>query len=124
MQSNESKTELVVAQKSWEGFLTALESFMSVHQRSLRKLRELDARNKALRLELRQALELRRLEETEPWRELLEQVCRFCGNRIQEGANFCDQCGRKTMISFCACGRILSLSDKFCDGCGRSASIS
>jgi predicted amidophosphoribosyltransferase len=121
MQSNESRTELIITQKSWEDFLVSLENFISVHQRSLNKLRELNERNKALRLELRGALALRPMLFPEASTGVLEGVCKFCGSDIPMDARFCDRCGRKqTEISSCVCGRELSLGDRFCDRCGRT----
>jgi hypothetical protein len=60
-QTEEPKAELVVAGDDWERFLSALENFMSLQQKTLQRLKELNNRNQALRQELRDAINLQKM---------------------------------------------------------------
>lgn len=123
MQSNEGKAEVVVAQKDWEGFVLAIEKFISVHRRTISKLRELNVRNSALRSELRNALGLREILTAEPLFSLKGRFCESCGSDLQTDARFCDRCGRPAFGACGNCGRSLGKADKFCDICGSMASV-
>jgi len=50
--------EVIVAKSDWESFLSALERLITLHKRTLQRLKELRVRNQALRTELRSAMEL------------------------------------------------------------------
>jgi len=129
-QSEKAQAEVVVSRGDWEGFLSSLERLISLHQRTLQRLKDLRTRNEALRTELRSALALptvkARPEAGTPAVETLIAVqrCRYCTREIEISAKFCDRCGRAVTVSLCHCGRELGRSDKFCDACGRSVNAS
>ena len=122
--------EVVVSRGDWEGFLSSLERLMSLHQRTLQRLKDLRIRNEALRTELRSALVLPTVKARETTGEgigrptVLALVgvkrCLHCDREIEISAKFCDRCGRTIAVSVCECGRELGGSAKFCDICGRS----
>lgn len=59
-QNEETKPELVIVSDDWERFLSTLEKFMSIHQKTVQKVKDLNHRNEALRQELRDAINLPR----------------------------------------------------------------
>lgn len=123
MQSNENKTELVIGRNSWENFLISLERFITVHRRTMEKIRDLSSRNKALRSELLQALEFRTAIGRADEAPIAGMSCDFCGREIPRDARFCDKCGNQTVNMRCVCGRHLEMADKFCDTCGRRRKV-
>ena len=62
-QNEEPKAELVIVGDDWERFLSSLEKYMSLQQKTLQRLKELGHRNEALRQELRDAINLSRVKE-------------------------------------------------------------
>lgn len=130
MSRNEEFTvpEVAVERGDWESFVTSLERFMTLHQRTLQRVKELWVRNRALREELRSAMTLptikvrEKVEAFEPYKESVSfQLCRFCGREIEKVARFCDSCGRLAGALRCECGRELTRDYRFCDACGRPA---
>ena len=123
--SEEGQPEVVVARNDWERFLASVERLISLHQRTLQKLRELRNRNRVLRTELRSAMALPTIREKpqaggpETERIVTVRQCRYCGQEIEMSAKFCDRCGRTVAVSLCECGRELVAMDKYCDRCGR-----
>jgi hypothetical protein len=57
-QNEEPKAELIIVGDEWERFVSTLERFISLHQKSLQRLNELNNRNEALRQELRDAISI------------------------------------------------------------------
>jgi len=125
-QSEENQTEVVISRGDWEGFLASLERLISLHQKTLQRLRALATRNVAIRTELRSALALptletkRKMDGTASEALIPVQLCRYCANEIASSARFCDRCGMVNAALICRCGNELATSDRFCDGCGRS----
>ncbi|MDR3756643.1 MULTISPECIES: zinc-ribbon domain-containing protein [Enterocloster] len=48
--------------------------------------------------------------------------CMKCGNIINDGVQFCPECGSKVERSCRSCGAVLSDNDKFCPSCGQKRS--
>ncbi len=123
MSQNEQIPEVVIAKSEWESFVTSLERLITLHKRTLHRLRELRTRNLALRTELRSAMELPTIKKkpaiSKEERLVAVQSCRYCGYEIELSSRFCDRCGRPVAVSRCECGRELGASDRFCDACGR-----
>jgi len=71
-QNEEPKAELVIVGDDWERFLSSLEKYMSLQQKTLQRLKELGHRNEALRQELRDAINLSGVKE-EPARPVAAQ---------------------------------------------------
>ncbi|MGA2784414.1 MAG: zinc ribbon domain-containing protein [Candidatus Bathyarchaeia archaeon] len=63
-QNEEPRTELIIVGDDWEKFLSSLEKFMNLHQKTLQKLKELGSRNEALRQELRDVSNLSNVKES------------------------------------------------------------
>jgi hypothetical protein len=125
-QNEENQAEVVISRGDWEGFLASLERLITLHQKTLQRLRGLATRNVAIRTELRSALALPTLE-TKPKMDgtasealLPVQLCRYCANEIASSVKFCDRCGMVNAALICRCGNELATSDRFCDKCGRS----
>jgi hypothetical protein len=120
---NEQIPEVVVAKSDWESFLSSIERLITLHKRTLQKLRKLRARNEALRTELRSAMELptikKRYGPSKEEKLVVVQPCRYCGYEIELTSRFCDHCGRPVAVARCECGRELGAADRFCDICGR-----
>jgi len=125
-QNEANQTEVVISRGDWEDFLASLERLISLHQKTLQRLRALATRNAAIRTELRSALALPTLETQHKMdgtaREALlpVQLCRYCANEIASSVRFCDRCGKVNAAVICRCGNELATSDRFCDKCGRS----
>jgi hypothetical protein len=122
--NEERQPDVIVAKSDWESFLSSLERLISLHHRTIQRLRDLRIRNKALQTELRSALALPTIKPkpgvgpTVREEIMAVQFCRFCGREIELAARFCDGCG-KSMAEFrCICGRDLLGTEKFCDNCG------
>jgi predicted RNA-binding Zn-ribbon protein involved in translation (DUF1610 family) len=114
-------SEVIVAKEDWENFLSSLEHLMGVQKKTLEKLREVKLRNRALRAELKSALELPAVEQPRKGKKELKErktmnICANCGNQLKRFDSFCDNCG--TAVFRCECGRALSLNNRFCDVCG------
>jgi len=62
-QGEEPKAELIIGGDEWEHFLFTLETFMTLHQRTLQTLKELVDRNRSLMQELRDAINLSKVKE-------------------------------------------------------------
>jgi len=131
MNQNEvNEPELVVSRGDWESFLTSLERFISLHQKTIQRLRDLSTRNLAIRTELRSALALPTLQvrprtNGSSGEVLLQvQMCRYCANEIASSARFCDRCGKANADMICGCGNTLKAQDRFCDTCGRPVILS
>ena len=45
--------------------------------------------------------------------------CMKCGNIINDGGQFCPECGSKIERNCSKCGAVLSSNDKFCPSCGQ-----
>jgi hypothetical protein len=124
-QNEEAQTELILSRGDWEGFLSSLEHLITLHQKTLQRLKDLRTRNVAIRTELRSALALPTLEIKPATDESIAEtllpvrICRYCSNEIATSSRFCDRCGRVNAILLCKCGSELAGSDKFCDRCGR-----
>jgi hypothetical protein len=71
-QNEELKAELIIVGDDWERFLSSLERFMTLHQKTLQKLKALGLRNEALRQELRDAIDLSKVK-VEPVKETTVQ---------------------------------------------------
>ena len=75
MAQNEApKAELMIVGDDWERFLSSLEQLMSLQQKTLHRLKELDVRNEALRQELRDAINLSKVKEIPQRTEAPPQV--------------------------------------------------
>ncbi|HMK83424.1 MAG TPA: zinc ribbon domain-containing protein [Candidatus Bathyarchaeia archaeon] len=72
-QNEEPKAELIIVGDDWERFLSSLETFMSLHQKTIQRLKELGLRNKALRQELRDAINLPRAKEEPASRVVVQE---------------------------------------------------
>lgn len=124
-QSEETKTEVVLSRGDWGRFLSSLERLITLHRKTIQRLKDLRIQNQALRSELRSALALPTLKPRPgkagaPIERLVAvQRCLYCNREIELSANFCDQCGTATRGLLCECGRELGKFDKFCDRCGR-----
>ncbi|MGA3295854.1 MAG: zinc ribbon domain-containing protein [Candidatus Bathyarchaeia archaeon] len=144
-QNEEPKAELIIVGDDWERFLSSLEKFMSLQQKTLQKLKELGHRNEALRQELRDAINLSRAEQ-EPARPVaVQQLVETSANRPIERLKFALQpvknrlkvLGRLSRIvrsesfrasqsgnltnSFASCekcGHQIKRASRFCEGCG------
>lgn len=124
-QHEESKTEMVLARNDWEAFMSSLERLISVHRKTMQRLKELKVRNDALRIELRNAIALPTLApkiqvESAVEEPITIQVCRYCNRETALSAKYCDTCGRYIVLRTCDCGRELGRQDRFCDRCGRT----
>ena len=50
--------------------------------------------------------------------------CHMCGNPLETGSKFCDQCGVETAGIHChLCGQQLKIHDKFCSACGAMVGV-
>jgi len=125
-QSEQVRTEVIVSRGDWEAFLASLERLITLHRKTLQRLKDLEVRNQGLRTELRSAMALPTIK---PKRrkgtanvEVLSVVrqCAYCGYEIETSAKFCDRCGKANAAFLCQCGRELGKADEFCDTCGQA----
>lgn len=127
MTQNED-ANIVLRRDDWEKFLSSIQRFMSIHQQTLDRLRELSDRNKTLaqqsqdipdstkieegRMHLRQSLRARLFGSRQ---ETIGQAgARPSFNRMRTRAaplSLTPTCRR--------CGRELLPNDRFCDACGQ-----
>ncbi len=86
MSQNEQIPEVVIAKSEWESFVASLERLITVHKRTLQRLRELRTRNLAVRTELRSAMELPTIKKkaaiSKEERLVAVQSCRYCSYEI------------------------------------------
>jgi hypothetical protein len=135
MSINEPEVGLVVEQDDWERFLSSIERLISLHQRTLQRLKEVGHRNEALREELREAMGLRSLHVDSRDRVL---------SSVKAKSGFLDRLfgpsaallrphlrvpktlsgqllgvpGSAGLVKCGRCGRQFSRLDRFCDQCG------
>lgn len=142
-QNEEPKAELVIVGDEWERFLSSLEKFMSLQQKTLQRLKELGLRNEALRQELRDAINLSRVNEEPARPAAVHQFVETSVNRPIERLEFAVQpvknrlkiLSRLSRIvrsesfrasgnltdSFASCekcGHQIKRASRFCEGCG------
>ena len=124
-QSEQDQTELILSRGDWEGVLSSLEHLMTLHQKTLQRLRDLRTRNVAIRTELRSALTLPTLETKSETEESIAETlvpvrpCRYCSNEIATSSRFCDHCGKANAPLLCACGNEVPGLATFCNRCAR-----
>ena len=135
MSRNEPEVGLVVEQDDWERFLSSIERLISLHQRTLQRLKEVGHRNEALREELREAMGLRSLHVDSrnrvlssvrikssfldrlfgPSAVLLRSHPRVPKTLVEQSLAVPSSAG----LAICSkCGHQFSRRDRFCDQCG------
>lgn len=48
----------------------------------------------------------------------MANICRYCKNKLPEGAKRCPHCGRAVVRSCAVCGTLIYHDEKYCPGCG------
>lgn len=136
-QTEEPKAELVVAGDDWERFLSTLENFMSLQQKTLQRLKELNTRNQALRQEFRDAINLQKMNQQPAiinQYQLLERTKYDVGRPLKTRFGFLRNFSRlirfeslqpsQALNSIGAyascekCGYQIKRPSRFCEGCG------
>lgn len=141
---------VIVERDEWDQLISSMERFITLHQQTLERLKELKQRNESLRRQIddsktRPRLDAQQIEKPNPKPSLRKRLfssnaltvnrrsgrstsikgvlqCGRCGFRIVKPSGSCERCGVSFGGVYCVCGRPLGSNDKFCDNCGRTVS--